>query len=131
MTMNQHEQESEDEQKLMRSVALQNAQSILLARRRAEEELRKAKVNLEEKNRELAQQKEWFEVTLSSIGDAVITTDIKSQITFMNPVAEAVTGWKRGDAFGVHLSQVFRIIDESTRRPAAIPVDEVLRGGKI
>jgi PAS domain S-box-containing protein len=129
--MNQHEKDTEDERKRMRSVALQNAQSILLARRRAEEELRKAKVNLEEKNRELEQQKEWFEVTLSSIGDAVITTDTRCHVTFMNPVAEAVTGWKRQDAFGVHLSQVFRIVDESTRRAATIPVDEVLRDGKI
>src|SRR5688572_17181153 len=130
MTMNQHEKESE-KRRLMRSVALQNAQSILLARRRAEEELRKAKSNLEQKNRELEQQKEWFEVTLSSIGDAVITTDIRSCVTFMNPIAETVTGWKRDEAFGLHVSEVFRIVDETTRRPAQIPVDQVLENGKI
>ena len=88
----QQDDQLQQEQKQLRSVALQNAQSILLARRRAEEELRRAKSNLELKNVELAQQKEWFEVTLSSIGDAVITTDTQGRVTFMNPVAEAVTG---------------------------------------
>ena len=133
--MNQQEDERKDEQgdeqKQLRSVALQNAQSILLARRRAEEELRRAKANLEFKNIELEQQKEWFEVTLSSIGDAVITTDTSGHVTFMNPVAEAVTGWKRHEAFGQDLATVFSIFDERTRERAVNPVDEVLKGGKI
>ncbi|MBI3547364.1 MAG: hypothetical protein HY081_12355, partial [Gammaproteobacteria bacterium] len=56
----------DNEEKLLRSVALQNAQSILLARQRAEEELQRAKIALEEKMQELAQQREWFQTTLSS-----------------------------------------------------------------
>jgi PAS domain S-box-containing protein len=129
--MNQQEYEKEQEQKQLRSVALQNAQSILLARRRAEEELREAKAHLELKNRELEQHKEWFEVTLSSIGDAVITTDTNGNITFMNRIAEVVTGWKRDEASGLPLSTVFRIIDEKTRERTRNPVDEVLRDGKL
>jgi PAS domain S-box-containing protein len=128
--MNQQKQEKEKQQKLTRSVALQNAQSILLARRRAEVELREAKAHLEEKNRELEQQKEWFEVTLSSIGDAVITTDTQGHVTFMNPMAETITGWKRDDAFGLDLAKVFHVVDETTRQPATIPADAVLREGK-
>ena len=45
---------------------------------------------------ELRQQREWFEVTLSSIGDAVITTDTEAKVTFLNPMAEMMTGWKTG-----------------------------------
>ena len=68
----------DDEQERLRSVALQNAQSILLARRRAEEELRK--------------QSEWLRITLASIGDAVIATDNQARVTFLNPVAAAGRG---------------------------------------
>ena len=64
----------DDEEQLLRSVALQNARSILLARQRAEEAL--------------AQQSEWLRITLSSIGDAVISTDAVGRVTFLNGVAE-------------------------------------------
>ena len=63
----------------LRSVALQNARSIVLARRRAEEVLRN--------------QSEWLRVTLSSIGDGVISTDAEGRVSFMNGMAEALTGW--------------------------------------
>ncbi|MGE5422641.1 MAG: ATP-binding protein [Ignavibacteriales bacterium] len=76
-------------------------------------------------------QKEWFRVTLSSIGDAVITTDINSIITFMNPVAEELTGYLLADAMGKPISQVFRIFNEITLGPAEIPVDRVIREGFI
>ncbi|MES2605348.1 MAG: ATP-binding protein [Pseudomonadota bacterium] len=122
--------DADDEEKQLRTVALQLAQSIRLARRRADEDVRRAKVALELKNEELAQQKEWFEVTLSSIGDAVITTDTAGRVTFMNPVAEAMTGWNRDQAAGQPLTTVFHILDERTRKPAINPVEEVLRDGK-
>ena len=67
----------------LRSVALKNAESILSARRRAEEALLAANEALEKKSWELVEQREWFEVTLSSIGDAVITTDVQGCITFL------------------------------------------------
>ena len=49
-------------------------------------------------DRQLREQREWLRVTLHSIGDAVIATDAESRITFMNPVAETLTGWKAQEA---------------------------------
>lgn len=72
-----------------------------------------------------------FAVTLSSIGDAVIATDGKGEITFMNPVAEALTGWTKSDAIGQPLVNVFRIINEETRLPVEDPAAKVLRLGTI
>jgi PAS domain S-box-containing protein len=86
-------------------------------RKRAEEELR--------------QQREWFEVTLSSIGDAVITTNTEGKVTFLNPMAEMMTGWKTAEASGQPLETVFNIINEDTRKPARNPVDTVLRDGIV
>ena len=80
---------------------------------------------------ELRQQREWFEVTLSSIGDAVITTDIEGKVTFLNPMAEMMTGWKTAEASGQPLEKVFNTINEDTRKPARNPVDRVLRDGVV
>ena len=67
----------------LRTVALKNAESILSARRRAERALLAANEALERKTQELRDQREWFQVSLSSIGDAVITTDVDGMITFL------------------------------------------------
>ncbi|MBA3469809.1 MAG: PAS domain S-box protein, partial [Herpetosiphonaceae bacterium] len=75
--------------------------------------------------------REHFEVTLASIGDAVITTDPLGKVTFMNPVAEALTGWGQAEARGQHLDSVFRIINESSREIVESPVAKVLRLGGI
>jgi PAS domain S-box-containing protein len=79
----------------------------------------------------LRQQREWYQVTLSSIGDAVITTDTQGKVTFLNPVAEMMTGWKTDEASGQPLEKVFNIINEETRQPAKNPVDKVLREGIV
>ena len=121
----------DNEEALLRSVALQNARAVFLARERAERELLEAKRSLEQKNQELAQQREWFRVTLSSIGDAVITTDIEGKITFLNPVAEAMTGWRSDEVLGQSVESVFRIINEVTRQPAPNPIVKVLREGTV
>jgi PAS domain S-box-containing protein len=121
----------ENEDKLLRSVALQNARAVLLARERAERELISAKDELERKSAELAEQREFFRVTLASIGDAVITTDTQARVTFLNPVAEAMTGWNWNDAIGQPLVNIFTIIDEQTRKPAANPVSQILREGIV
>ena len=76
--------EAEEEQ--LRTATLKNAESIRIARQRAQRELLAAKEALERKTEELQQQREWFEVTLSSIGDAVITTDVRGRVTYLNPV---------------------------------------------
>ena len=119
------------EEKLIRSVALENARAVLLARERAEQELVSAKEELERKSEELAEQREFFRVTLSSIGDGVIATDTEGRITFLNPVAEALTGWKLDEAIGQPLERVFHIINEQTREPAPNPVTKVLREGVV
>lgn len=121
----------DNEEKLLRSVALQNARAILLARERAERALLEAKEALERKIEELAQQRESFRVTLSSIGDGVITTDTEARITFLNPVAETMTGWEFREAIGQPLEKVFRIINEQTRQPAPNPVTKVLAEGVV
>lgn len=118
-----------NEDELLRSAALQNAQSIFLARQRTERNAIEAKEALERKTEELAQQRECFQATLSSIGDAVITTDTEARVTFLNPVAETLTGWKAAEAAGQPLEKVFRIIHEDTRLPMRNPVDKVLNEG--
>ena len=80
---------------------------------------------------ELQQQKDLLGVTLASIGDCVLVTDKDGRITFMNPVAEEVTGWKLDDAMGRPTSDVFRILNEETRKPVENPVDKVMRQGVI
>src|SRR4051812_2441767 len=65
---------------------------------------------------------EWVRVTLSSIGDGVITTDPECRVTFLNPVAEALTGWNHGAAMGMPMDQVFRIVNEDTRRVVENPI---------
>ena len=97
-----------DEEQLLRSVAEQNAQSIHLARRRAEESLR--------------EQSDWLRVTLASIGDAVISTDVEGRVTFMNRVAESLTGWRQAEALGRFLTEIFQILNEESRQPVENPV---------
>jgi PAS domain S-box-containing protein len=72
-----------------------------------------------------------LEVTLRSIGDAVVATDIRGRITFMNAAAEKTTGWKQAEATGRNLTEVFPILNEQTRAIVENPVDRVLRKGKI
>ena len=79
----------------------------------------------------LRQQQEWLRVTLASIGDAVITTDTEGRVTFLNPVAETLTGWDQEQAQGQPLEAVFPILHEQTRRPVENPVAKVIREGVI
>lgn len=71
----------------------------------------------------LFMEKERAEVTLNSIGDAVLCTDISGKITYLNLVAESMTGWDRREAVGQPLRKVFQIIDGSTRKPARDPME--------
>ncbi len=66
----------------------------------------------------LFEEKERAQVTLNSIGDAVLTTDLLYNVTYLNQVAEAMTGWSHEDALGKPLAEVFHIIDGTTRKPA-------------
>ncbi len=76
-------------------------------------------------------EQEWLSVTLASIGDAVIATDGRGRVKFMNPVAEALTGWTQGEAVGEPLPRVFQILNEQTRQPAEHPVEKVFREGAV
>jgi PAS domain S-box-containing protein len=123
---------SDDSEDLrLRSAALKNVEAILAARQRAERELVSARDALELRTAELQQQREWFEVTLASIGDAVITTDLEARVTFLNPVAAAMTGWTLRDALGKPLREVFRIVNEDTRKTVDNPVERVLETGRV
>jgi PAS domain S-box-containing protein len=76
-------------------------------------------------------EKERLSVTLKSIGDAVIATDTDSKITFMNPIAEKLTGWSINDAKEKLLTDVFNIINQQTREKCINPVETVLKSGSI
>jgi PAS domain S-box-containing protein len=79
----------------------------------------------------IERQREQLRVTLTSIGDGVVTTDAGGRVTLLNPVAERLTGWTNAEAAGQPLSAVFRIVHEKTGRPAENPVARVLATGRI
>lgn len=108
---------NEDEEKQLRAVALQNANTILAVRQRAE--------------RELARERERLRITLASIGDAVISTDAEARVTLLNGVAETLTGWPQAEAVGLPLPDVFHIVNEHTRQPVANPALRALREGVV
>jgi PAS domain S-box-containing protein len=81
--------------------------------------------------KELHEREKWLATTLRSIGDAVIATDEKGLITFMNPVAEALLGFKLEEVRQRNLTEVFIIVNRDTRRPVENPVTRVLREGNI
>jgi PAS domain S-box-containing protein len=78
-----------------------------------------------------SRQREWLQVTLSSIGDAVIATDSEGRVSFVNPVAQSLTRWDRESAEGKPIEAVFNIVNESTRAKVESPVTKVLREGVI
>ena len=84
-----------------------------------------------EAERALADEKERLAVTLRSIGDGVITSDIQGRVVLINKVAETLTGWTQAEAMGQPFSEVFHIINQKTRRPCTNPVEKVLTTGQI
>jgi len=86
------------------------------------DERRRAFKTLQEREQNLT-------ITLNSIGDAVIATDTSGDITRMNPVAEALIGWRASEVTGRPLLEIFRIINVRTREAVASPVEKVLRTG--
>jgi len=81
--------------------------------------------------RALYNTQEEFITTLHSIGDAVITTDIKGYVRFLNPVAQLLTGWTFTDAKNKPLEIVFKIINEETRDTVTNPVSKIIKDGLI
>ena len=86
--------------------------------------LRMANVTLRESEEKLA-------ITLNSIGDAVIATDVEARVTLLNPVAERLTGWTLAEALGRPVSDVFTIINKESRLPSTIPVLETVARGTV
>jgi PAS domain S-box-containing protein len=91
--------------------------SVAMQRKRSETELRRSE--------------ERWATTVASIGDAVIATDNLGRITFMNMVAEELTGWSGSEANGKPIADVFRICDEKTHKPSVDPVEKVIREGTV
>jgi two-component system CheB/CheR fusion protein len=81
--------------------------------------------------REILASRELLRVTLTSIGDAVIACDANGRITFLNPVAETITGWSEHEVLGQPIQHVFRIVSEIPRGPAEDLVARVLREGRV
>ncbi|MCG8683278.1 MAG: ABC transporter substrate-binding protein [Desulfobacterales bacterium] len=91
-------------------------------------QLRKDVKNIADK---IQARSEYLRITLSSIGDAVISADLAGNIVTMNPVAEKLTGWSFNDAKGLGLNEVFNIVNAKTREPAENPVEKALKTGRI
>ena len=105
-----------EQDRLLLGVAA-NQTAIVIERRRAEQRLH--------------EQQEWLQVTLASIGDGVIATDTQGRITFLNSVAEELTGWTSSEAGGKLLETVFSILNEQTRQTVENPVMRVLMDGRM
>jgi len=99
-------------------------QHLLQIQQETNKQLQRANATLQLSEEKLA-------VTLHSIGDAVIATDAEGRITFLNPVAEKLTGWAQAAASGRPIDNVFRIINQETRQPCAIPVKTTLEHGTV
>ncbi len=80
---------------------------------------------------ELDAERERLAVTLRSIGDGVISTDVQGRVVLLNREAEKLTGWTQAEAMGKPLPEVFQIVNEYSRETVANPVDKVLREGAV
>jgi diguanylate cyclase (GGDEF)-like protein/PAS domain S-box-containing protein len=95
--------------------------------------LRALRYAVERKRMEVAlfAEKELAQVTLNSIGDAVICADISGNLTFLNPVAERMTGWSREEAAGRPVAEVFRIVDATSRKNTPNVTEMAIRQNRI
>jgi len=99
-------------------------QHLLEVQEQTNRQLQQANVTLRDSEEKLA-------VTLSSIGDAVLATDVNACVTSLNPVAEQLTGWTQAQANGRPVAEIFHIINKESRQPATIPVMDALEHGTI
>ncbi len=79
----------------------------------------------------LYREREWFQTTLSSIGDGMIATDVDGSVILINAVAAMLTGWRQEEAIGKPITDILRIVNEFTRQPVANPVWKVLQTGRV
>lgn len=114
--------------KITRDVTEKKEAEATASRLLSEAAARKA---ADELARVIYEQRERLQVTLASIGDAVISTDAEARVTFVNAVAEQLTGWKFEEANGLPLETVFNIVNEQTRQPVENPVVRAVRDGVV
>ncbi|HEV7607684.1 MAG TPA: EAL domain-containing protein [Steroidobacteraceae bacterium] len=122
-----------EDEHLARQAVQKGAHDYLLKARLDDYLLPKALANIIDRaaNAEaLFTEKERAEVMLNSIGDAVMCCDVAGRVTYLNLVAEKLTGWTRADAAGLPVEEVFRIVDGTTREVASNPMAAAIRGNK-
>lgn len=77
----------------------------------------------------LNENRDWLDSTLKSIGDPVIATDMDGKITFMNSMAQSITGWNMDEAIGRSIQEVFKLVDKTTSEPVECPVSKAIKSG--
>src|SRR3984893_2312732 len=115
-----------DDEDICKAAMLHGAQDYLLEGHLDSYSFARAIRNIIEREiarQELFAEKERAQVTLNSIGDGVLSTDISGNVTYLNVVAEHMTGWSRKEAIGRPLTEVFQIIDGTTHKPAQNPLE--------
>ena len=110
-----------------KALALVSPSALLVRSREIQTELRRDIMERQLAEKALFEEKERLRVTLSCIGDAVITTDIFGNVTYLNPVAETMTGWTSQEANGLPLPDVFHIVNSETNETVSNPVELVLQ----
>jgi PAS domain S-box-containing protein len=113
----------ESQQRLKNLVHLET-QRLLQVQEDLNKQLQKVNYTLQVSEEKLA-------VTLNSIGDGVIATDADGRVTLLNPLAEKLTGWMLTEAAGLPIDEIFRIINQETRKPSTVPVKETLEKGTV
>ena len=113
-----------ESQQRLKNLAHLETQHFLEIQNETNKQLQQANLTLRVSEEKLA-------VTLNSIGDGVIATDAEGLVVLLNPLAELLTGWTKVEAIGRPVDDIFRIINQETRQPAALPVMETLTQGTI
>ena len=122
-----------DDEGICKTAMLHGAQDYLLEGHLDSYAFARAIRNIIEREiarQELFIEKERAQVTLNSIGDAVLSTDVSGNVTYLNLVAENMTGWSRKEAMGHPLNDVFQIIDGATHKPSSNPMELAVQGNK-
>jgi PAS domain S-box-containing protein len=82
---------------------------------------------LKESYETIREKNQWLVAAIESVGDAVIATDMEGTIKLMNPIAEALTGWKQNEALGKPLASIFNIISENIDEKIEDPITKAIR----
>jgi diguanylate cyclase (GGDEF)-like protein/PAS domain S-box-containing protein len=123
-----------DDEGICKAAMLQGAQDYLLEGHLDSDSFARAIRNIIEREiarQELFVEKERAHVTLNSIGDAVLSTDLSGTVTYLNVVAERMTGWPRKEAVGHPLRDVFHIVDGATRKLSPNPIELAIQENRV